>query len=55
MGSRVIALLIFNLDARRGWVVSTTPRPLYRQGKGPILEDVGWASGSVWTVMEKRQ
>jgi hypothetical protein len=28
-GSRVIALLILDLDARRGWVVSTTPRPLY--------------------------
>jgi hypothetical protein len=28
-GSRDIALLILNLGARRGWVVSTTPRPFY--------------------------
>jgi hypothetical protein len=28
-GSRDIALLILNLGGRRGWVVSTTPRPLY--------------------------
>jgi hypothetical protein len=28
-GSRGIALLILNLGARRVWMVSTTPRPLY--------------------------
>jgi hypothetical protein len=28
-GYRGIALPILNLDTRRGWVVSTTPRPLY--------------------------
>jgi hypothetical protein len=28
-GSTGIALLILDLGARRGWVVSTTPRPLY--------------------------
>jgi hypothetical protein len=28
-GSRCIALLILDLGARRGWVVSTTPQPLY--------------------------
>jgi hypothetical protein len=27
--SRGIALLILNLGTRRGWVVSTMPRPLY--------------------------
>jgi hypothetical protein len=27
--SRGMALLILDLGARRGWVVSTTPRPLY--------------------------
>jgi hypothetical protein len=27
--SRGVALLILNLGARRGWVVSTTPRPIY--------------------------
>jgi hypothetical protein len=30
-GSRGIALLILDLGARRVWVVSTTPRPLYPQ------------------------
>jgi hypothetical protein len=30
-GGRGIALLILDLGARRGWVVSTTPRPLYPQ------------------------
>jgi hypothetical protein len=28
-GDRGIALLFLDLSARRGWVVSTTPRPLY--------------------------
>jgi hypothetical protein len=34
--SRNIALLILNLGARRGCVVSTTPRPLYPQER-PML------------------
>jgi hypothetical protein len=28
-GSRGIALLLFNLVARWGWVINATPRPLY--------------------------
>jgi hypothetical protein len=28
-GGRVIAVLFLDLGARRGWVVSTMPRPLY--------------------------
>jgi hypothetical protein len=32
-GSRGVTLLILNLGARRGWVVSITPRPLYPRGK----------------------
>ena len=38
-----------------GWVVSTTPRPLYPPGKDPvpIVQEVGWAPGSVWTGAEK--
>jgi hypothetical protein len=36
-GSRGTALLILNLGARRGWVVSTTPRPLYpRERSGSV-------------------
>jgi hypothetical protein len=33
MGSRGIALLILKLGARRGWKLSTAPRPLYPPGK----------------------
>jgi hypothetical protein len=42
------ALLILDLSARREWVVSTTPRPLYPRER-PILQEVGWAPGPVWT------
>jgi hypothetical protein len=49
-GRRGIALLIRNLGARRGWVVSTTPRPLYpRERPGTHLQEAGWALGPVWT------
>jgi hypothetical protein len=34
-GSRGIALLFLDLGARKAWVVSTTPRPLY-PGKDPV-------------------
>ena len=35
----------------RGWVVSSTPRPHFTPGKDPvpILQEVGWAPGPVWT------
>jgi hypothetical protein len=44
------ALSFLDLGARRGWVVSTTPRPLY-PGKDPvpIVQEAGWAPGPVWT------
>jgi hypothetical protein len=49
-GVRGIALLIFNLGARSGWVVSTTPRPLYpREDPVPIVQEAGWAPGPFWT------
>jgi hypothetical protein len=32
-GGRGIALLFLDLSARRGWVISTTPRLLYPQGQ----------------------
>jgi hypothetical protein len=48
--SRGIATLFLNLGARRGWVVSTTPRPPYpRERPGTIAQEAGWASGPVWT------
>jgi len=35
----------------RGWVVSSTARPHFTPGKDPvpILQEVGWAPGPVWT------
>jgi hypothetical protein len=35
-GSRGIALLFFNLGARWGWVVNSTPRPLYPRERDRI-------------------
>jgi hypothetical protein len=41
-GSRGIALLFHDLGARRGWVVSTTPRPLYPRERPGIHCTGGW-------------
>jgi hypothetical protein len=41
-GSRGIALLILNLGARRGWVVSTTPQPLYPRERSGTHRTRGW-------------
>jgi hypothetical protein len=41
-GSRGIALLILNLGARRGWAVSTTPRPLYPRERHGTHCKGGW-------------
>ena len=45
------ALLFHNRGTRRGWVVSSTPRPRFTPGKDPvpILQEAGWAPGPVWT------
>jgi hypothetical protein len=49
MGSRGIALLILDLGARREWVVSTTPRPLYPQERPGTHCTGGWVgSRPVW-------
>ena len=47
---RGIALLFHDRGARRGWVVSSTPRPHFTSGKDPvpILQEAGWAPGPVW-------
>jgi hypothetical protein len=42
MGSTGIALLILNLGARREWVVSTTPRPLYPRERPGTHFTGGW-------------
>ena len=34
-----------------GWVFKATPRPLYKDPV-PIVQEVGWAPGSVWTGVE---
>ena len=49
---RGIALLFHDRGTRRGWAVSSTPRPPFTPGKDPvpILQEAGWASGPVWTV-----
>jgi hypothetical protein len=41
-GSRGIALLILYLGARWGWVVSTTPRPLYLRERPGTHCAGGW-------------
>jgi hypothetical protein len=39
---KALALLIRNLGARRGWVVSTTPRPLYPWERPGTYFTGGW-------------
>ena len=52
--SRGIALLFHDHGTRRGWGLSVTPRPLFTPEKDPIpiLQEVGWAPGPVWTGAE---
>jgi hypothetical protein len=49
-----IALLFHDHSTRRGWVVSITPRSYFAPGKDPvpIVQEAGWAPGSVWTGAE---
>ena len=53
---RGIALLLHDRGTRRGWVVSSTPRPLFTPGKDPvpIVQEAGWAPGPVWTGGKSR-
>jgi len=46
---RVIALLFHDRGTRRGWVVSSIPRPHCTPEKDPvpILQEAEWASGPV--------
>ena len=48
---RGIAVLFHDCGTRRGWVVSSTPRPHFTPEKDPvpILQEAGWAPGPVWT------
>ena len=47
---RGIALFSPDRSTRRGWVVSSTPRPHFTPGKDqvPNLQETGWAPGPVW-------
>ena len=47
---RGIALLFHDRGTRKGWVVSSTPRPHFNPGKDPvpILQEAGCAPGPVW-------
>jgi hypothetical protein len=51
-----IALLYHDRGTRRGWVVTSTPRPHFTPGKdpAPILQEAGWAPGPVWTGRKSR-
>ena len=53
---RGIALLFYDRGTRRGWVLSSTPRPHFTPGKDPvpILQETGWAPGPVWTGENSR-
>ena len=53
---RGIALLFHDCGTRRGWVVSSIPRPHFTPGKDPvpILQEVGWTPGLVWTGRKSR-
>jgi len=53
---RVIALLFHDRRTRRGWVVSSTPRPHFTPGKDPvpIVQEAGWAPGPIWTGGKSR-
>jgi len=53
-GNNVIAVLSFYFGARWGWVVKTTPRPLYPRQSDPvhIVQEAGWRPGPVWTGAE---
>ena len=47
---RGITLLFHDRGTRRGWVVSSTPRPHFTPCKDPvpIVQEAGWGPGPVW-------
>jgi len=53
---RGIALLFRNRGTRRGWAVSSTPRPHFTPGKDPvpIVQEAGWAPEPAWTGGKSR-
>ena len=53
---RGITLLSHDRGTRRGWVISSTPRPHFTPGKDPvpISHEAGWAPRPVWTGRKSR-
>jgi len=53
---RGIITLFHDRGTKRGWVVSSTPRPHFTPGKDPvpILQEAGSAPGPVWTGGKSR-
>ena len=53
---RGITLLFYVRGTRKGWVASSTPRRHLTPGKDPvpILQEVAWAPGPVWTGGKSR-
>ena len=53
-GSTGTALLFLDHGTRRGWGVSVTHHPIFTPRKDlvPIVQEVGWASGPIWTGAE---
>ena len=51
-----IAVLFHDRGTRRGWVVSSTPRPHFTPGKDPVpfLQETECAPGPVWTGGKSR-
>ena len=56
MVGRGIALLFHDHGTKRGWMVSSTPRPLFTPGKDPvpIVQEAGWALRPVRTGGKSR-
>jgi len=56
MVGRGIALFLHDCGTRRGWVVSSTPRPHFTPEKNtvPVLQEAGWAPVPVWTGGKSR-
>jgi hypothetical protein len=50
-GSRGMTVDVFNLDARWGWVVNSTPR---LQSFDAHKEKVGRTPRTIWTSVERR-
>ena len=49
-----IALLRFNLGARKGWVVKAKPRPLYPPGRVPVPIEEGWVAPRIRVLVKRK-